>query len=55
MDKAKEMLQHTMLKFYEIAGKVGYGDPNYFSILFKKHVGMTPREYRDKFAKESRA
>ncbi|GIO34054.1 MULTISPECIES: response regulator transcription factor [Paenibacillus] len=55
MDKAKEMLQHTMMKFYEIAGKVGYGDPNYFSILFKKHVGMTPREYRDKYAKESRA
>lgn len=55
MNKAKEMLQHTTMKFYEIAGKVGYGDPNYFSILFKKHVGMTPREYRDKFAKESRA
>lgn len=53
MEKAKELLQHTTLKFYEIAGKVGYGDPNYFSILFKKHAGMTPREYRDRHAKES--
>ena len=53
MDKAREMLQHTSLKFYEIAGKVGYGDPNYFSILFKKHAGMTPREYRDRHAKEN--
>ncbi|GIP25000.1 DNA-binding response regulator [Paenibacillus sp. J23TS9] len=52
MEKAKEMLQHTTMKFYEIAGKVGYGDPNYFSILFKKHAGMTPREYRDRHSKE---
>ncbi|MDR0270265.1 response regulator transcription factor [Paenibacillus sp.] len=55
MEKAKEMLQHTTMKFYEIAGKVGYGDPNYFSILFKKHAGMTPREYRDRHAKERHA
>ncbi|GAB6990783.1 response regulator [Paenibacillus pini] len=53
MEKAKEMLQHTSLKFYEIAAKVGYGDPNYFSILFKKHAGITPREFRDNHAKES--
>jgi two-component system response regulator YesN len=53
MDKAKELLRHTSLKLYEIAAKVGYADPNYFSILFKKHVGVTPSEYReDKPAKE---
>lgn len=52
MDKAKELLAHTGLKFYEIAGQVGYNDPNYFSILFKKHAGMTPREFRDRQAKE---
>ncbi|QHW31361.1 response regulator [Paenibacillus rhizovicinus] len=51
--KAKELLQSTGMKFYEIAEQVGYADPNYFSILFKKRVGMTPKDYRDRLAKES--
>ncbi|TVX97373.1 response regulator transcription factor [Cohnella terricola] len=53
--KAKELLHHTALKFYEIAEQVGYKDPNYFSILFKKHTGMTPKDYREKQIKESGA
>jgi two-component system, response regulator YesN len=51
--KAKELLRNTDLKFYEIAGQVGYSDPNYFSILFKKHTGSTPKDYREKQAKGS--
>ncbi len=46
--KAKELVCNTPLKLYEIAAKVGYADPNYFSISFKKHTGLTPREYREK-------
>ena len=46
--KAKELLatQHT-LKVYEIASQVGYEDVQYFDRLFKKKVGISPREYRD--------
>lgn len=46
LEKAKELLVETNLKAYEIAAKVGYGDPQYFSVIFKRHHGMTPREYR---------
>nr|WP_281067883.1 helix-turn-helix domain-containing protein [Cohnella thailandensis] len=53
LEKAKELLLTTSLKFYEIAARVGYADPNYFSILFKKHTGSSPRDYREKQAKES--
>ena len=42
MDKAKELLEHTTLKNYEIAERVGFADPHYFSISFKKATGMTP-------------
>ncbi|MFD2329862.1 response regulator [Cohnella sp. GCM10020058] len=52
VDKAKALLRNTPLKFYEIAGQVGYADPNYFSLLFKKHTGMTPRDFRDRAADE---
>lgn len=46
MEKAKELLQLTPLKTYEIAARVGYGDPQYFSVIFKRHTGRTPKEFR---------
>lgn len=52
IDKAKDLLQQTPLKSYEVAAKVGYSDPQYFSVLFKKHTGTTPTEYREKLLRE---
>lgn len=45
MEKAKELLESTALKNYEIAEKVGFSDPHYFGISFKKMTGKTPTEY----------
>lgn len=45
MEKAKQLLRQTDLKNYEIAEKVGFSDPHYFSVAFKKTTGMTPKEY----------
>lgn len=52
IDKAKDLLQQTPMKSYEVAAKVGYSDPQYFSVLFKKHTGTTPTEYREKLLRE---
>jgi two-component system, response regulator YesN len=46
MEAAKELLRTTDLKAFEIAERVGYSEPNYFSFSFKKHVGVSPKEYR---------
>ena len=34
----------------EICQRVGYEDPAFFRTLFKRHTGMTPAEYRARFA-----
>ena len=46
MDKAKKLLRQTQMHTGEIAMEVGYKDPHYFSFVFKKTQGCTPREYR---------
>ena len=46
ISKAKELLVGTNLKLYEVAEKVGYSDPKYFSRVFKEITGQLPVEYR---------
>ena len=46
MEKAKRLLKGTDKSSGEIALEVGYKDPHYFSFVFKKTQGLSPREYR---------
>ncbi|WP_312614017.1 response regulator [Oscillibacter sp.] len=46
MEKARELLRSTTKRSGEIAFEVGYKDAHYFSFLFKKSQGCTPRDYR---------
>ena len=52
MERAKELLRTTQMRSFEVAYKVGYRDPHYFSSTFKKMQGMTPKEYRMSFSKQ---
>ncbi len=45
--RAREYLKSTSLRASEIAYKVGYKDPHYFSYIFKRNCGCTPSEFRD--------
>jgi two-component system, response regulator YesN len=49
MEAAKDLLGTTDFKSFEVAEKVGYSEPNYFSFCFKKYYGLTPKELRSKF------
>lgn len=48
IEKAKELLKDDRIKLYEVATGVGWRDVNYFSTLFKRRLGCTPSEYREK-------
>lgn len=43
---AKRLIEDTNLKNFEIAEKVGYPEPNYFSYVYKKFYGISPSKYR---------
>jgi two-component system response regulator YesN len=47
--KAIELFANESLNIKEIAYQVGYRDANYFSRVFKKTIGMSPKDYRNKF------
>ncbi len=47
MQKAKDLLREPSRSIKEISAASGYADPNYFSKLFKKVVGVTPTEFRE--------
>lgn len=48
IDRAKELLMDVRYRVNDVAYMVGFSDAQYFSNLFKKKVGMTPTEYRNR-------
>lgn len=45
LKKAAEMLQEGLLSLNEISDKTGFSSYSYFSKSFKKHYGVTPKDY----------
>ena len=46
LTEAKRLLKETDWKLSNIASEIGYNDPNYFSYIFKRKEGISPKEYR---------
>lgn len=44
--KAKELLRSDYMSIKEVGYEVGYSDPNYFSKVFKKYEGLSPKEFK---------
>lgn len=49
IEQSLALLVHTDKKVVEIAEYCGYSDMKFFNSLFKKTVGLTPREFRKNF------
>ncbi len=50
MEKAAELMKDQDKKLETISFLVGYDDYNYFSRVFRKKMGCSPREYRNNLA-----
>jgi len=49
IEAAKKLLEQTDKQMTEVIYTSGYNDPKAFRKIFRKSVGMTPTEYREKF------
>lgn len=47
MKEAMWLLKTTSMKVHEISQAVGYNNAGYFSVVFKKHYGQNPLDYRN--------
>jgi transcriptional regulator GlxA family with amidase domain len=50
LEAGKVLLASTNYRIEQIPARVGYQDESAFRRLFKKYVGVSPREYRRRFA-----
>jgi len=50
VETAKAMLERERASVQSVASAVGYDDVSFFRALFKRETGMTPAEYRARFA-----
>ena len=48
------LMRDPYLELYEIAELIGYSTQHYFSNVFKKHVGISPKDYKLGVVNESR-
>lgn len=52
LNHSRDLLENSSITISDIAYKVGYDSPAYFSRAFKKSLGISPLEYRNKFRKK---
>ncbi len=46
MQEACRLIEQNQYLIYEVAYQLGYENAYYFSKIFKKHIGQTPKEYQ---------
>lgn len=49
IENAKKLLKDPSNKIFEVGISVGIGDPAYFTHVFTKYAGVSPKEFREKF------
>jgi AraC family transcriptional regulator len=49
MEKTRQLLRETTKSVIEVGLDVGCSNPSHFAQIFRREVGVAPREYRGQF------
>jgi len=52
LDEARRLLESTALPLKDVTGRTGLGDASTFWRVFIHDLGVTPKEYRQRFGEE---
>lgn len=52
INRACMLLKDPQIRIYEVAVRCGYNDQRYFSVIFKRIMGLTPNEFRSRSTKK---
>ena len=54
IEASVRLLRDTNLRIHEISSRVGYENPSHYCAVFRRQIGITPNQYRNKIAKEKK-
>ncbi|MDF2791515.1 MAG: hypothetical protein K0S80_4617, partial [Neobacillus sp.] len=49
IEEAKNLIEYTNTPLSEIGSLLNFSDQSYFTKVFKKHTGITPKQYKEKY------
>ena len=49
LEKALELIREKACPLSEVGWEVGIGEYKYFKHVFKKYMGLSPKQYRDRY------
>ena len=52
LEQGKDLLEHSLDRLCDIAEKCGYTDAKYFTKVFSREMGISPRRYREHYRQE---
>jgi two-component system, response regulator YesN len=52
MKIAQELLKDSNIKIYEVSERVGYKNKSYFTLTFRDYSGLSPKQFREKYAEK---
>lgn len=53
--EARRLLENHVMPIADVGAAVGFDDPSYFARVFKREVGVSPKDYRASLGRESAA
>lgn len=45
--EAKRLFSYSDLNVSQVASRLNFADPSYFTRFFKKHTGLTPEQFKE--------